>query len=43
MTLYQTALTGGLEGLEETRLQADGLAIELWYEDGVFLGMAQGR
>ncbi len=41
VTLYQTALTGALEGLE-TQVRAGGLAIELWQEDGVFLGMARG-
>ncbi len=42
VTLYQTALTGDLESLRRTRLRSGGLVIDLWQEDGVFLGMAQG-
>ena len=42
VTLFQTASAGDLQRLEETQLRAGGLAIELWREDGVFLGMARG-
>ena len=42
VTLYQTALTHDLESLASTRLRSGRLTIELWQEDGVFLGMAQG-
>ena len=42
LTLYQTTLTPALKQLDRETLRADGLAIELWHQDGVFFGLARG-
>ena len=41
VTLYQTAWTDDLNGLDGRQIGAGGLAVELWQEDGVFLGLAR--
>lgn len=41
VTLYQTPLVDELTDLSATDLRARGLRIELWHEEGVFLGLAR--
>jgi len=41
VTLYQTAMTRDLERVGATQFRSDGLSIELWHENGVFMGLAR--
>ena len=41
LTLYQTLLAEDLEDLTGEEIKTQGLHIELWGEDGVFLGLAR--
>ncbi|MEM8930348.1 MAG: hypothetical protein AAGE94_04205 [Acidobacteriota bacterium] len=42
-TLYVTELTTALADLPGTRRELDGIAIELWSEDGLLYALASGR
>lgn len=41
VTLYQTASVNELRDLPATELRSRGLQIELWQEEGIFLGLAR--